>query len=253
MPSIANELRKDLEKLGEYVVRANGSTGWFAVFPPKWKQFNALAQQYGRKGPNLIICKTNTDNNRNHWVVPYTVTANLLVEDSLTHSDVNGISRWNLTLKNGKLHVSHKIGDVDIDPYYGAQLLVEEKVNNFPHSFFPDEIPETSEYYEGSVKKIFVNRYERDPRARKECIDHYGVDCFICGFSFSAVYGDIADDFIHVHHLKPLSEIGADYKVNPIDDLRPLCPNCHAVVHRRTPPYSPEELRLLLRPTPKVE
>ena len=48
--------------------------------------------------------------------------------------------------------------------------------------------------------------------------------------------------FTHVHHLSPLSIVGADNQVDPIDDLRPVCPNCHAVLHRREPPYSLDEV-----------
>jgi 5-methylcytosine-specific restriction protein A len=28
-----------------------------------------------------------------------------------------------------------------------------------------------------------------------------------------------------------LSGIGVEYEVNPIEDLRPVCPNCHAAIH----------------------
>ncbi|HFV8768988.1 TPA: HNH endonuclease, partial [Escherichia coli] len=27
------------------------------------------------------------------------------------------------------------------------------------------------------------------------------------------------------------------------------CPNCHAMLHRRDPPFTPEELKARLRPT----
>jgi len=33
---------------------------------------------------------------------------------------------------------------------------------------------------------------------------------------------------------------------DPIRDLRPVCPNCHVVIHRREPPYSIDEVRQLL-------
>ncbi len=36
----------------------------------------------------------------------------------------------------------------------------------------------------------------------------------------------MGEGFIHVHHLKPLSEVGYEYRVDPIRDLRPVCPNC---------------------------
>jgi predicted HNH restriction endonuclease len=76
-----------------------------------------------------------------------------------------------------------------------------------------------------------VNAYERDPEARMRCIAAHRTDCCICGFSFGAAYGPEADGFIHVHHVKALSEVGGEYVVDPVKDLRPVCPNCHAVLH----------------------
>ena len=60
------------------------------------------------------------------------------------------------------------------------------------------------------------------------------------------VYGERGVGFIHVHHLKPLSEISKEYEVDPIGDLRPLCPNCHAMIHRR-PEMGIEELKELIQ------
>jgi len=65
--------------------------------------------------------------------------------------------------------------------------------------------------------------------------------------NFADRYGEIGDGFIHVHHLRPISSIGAEYVIDPISDLRPLCPNCHAMVHRRAPAITIEELREVLR------
>lgn len=78
---------------------------------------------------------------------------------------------------------------------------------------------------------MLANRCERDPLARRRCVAHYGLTCVVCEFNFGAAYGPAADGFIHVHHLKPLSEIGSEYMVDPVADLRPVCPNCHAVIH----------------------
>ena len=66
---------------------------------------------------------------------------------------------------------------------------------------------------------------------------------YVCGFSFGATYGEVAEGYIHVHHLVPLSEIGEGYEVDPVKDLRPVCPSCHAVIHLGRPPYKPEEIR----------
>lgn len=116
-----------------------------------------------------------------------------------------------------------------------------------PRHLFPDEIDEVTSLREGAQYQVTVNAYERDPRARRQCIAHYGTRCVICGFSFGAVYGEVAEDFIHVHHVRPLAEVGAEYIVDPVADLRPVCPNCHAVIHLRKPAFSIQEVVALLR------
>ena len=83
---------------------------------------------------------------------------------------------------------------------------------------------------EGAVRQRRVNWYERDPRNRKAAIKKHGVKCFGCGLKMEERYGKIAKDFIHVHHVKPLSTVPEDSQPD-IADLVPLCPNCHAVVH----------------------
>lgn len=110
----------------------------------------------------------------------------------------------------------------------------------------PEEISETEGFYEGARKQISVNTYERDRTARDKCLQHYDTRCVVCGKDMSEIYGPEAEGLIHVHHLKPLSEIKKGYQVNPIADLRPVCPNCHAVIHRRRPPYKIEEVKDLL-------
>jgi predicted HNH restriction endonuclease len=85
--------------------------------------------------------------------------------------------------------------------------------------------------FEGKLLQINVNVYERNLVAKKKCIAHYGTQCVVCGFDFEKSFGKAAKGFIHVHHLVPLSEISAKYEVDPIKDLRPVCPNCHAVIH----------------------
>jgi len=100
---------------------------------------------------------------------------------------------------------------------------------------------------EGGKISMFVNRYERDSSNRSACIKIYGAICVVCGFDFAKKYGDIGNGFIHVHHLTPLFEAGRKHKVNPKKDLRPVCPNCHEMLHRRTPPFTIDELRKFIQ------
>lgn len=111
---------------------------------------------------------------------------------------------------------------------------------------FPEGVVDSHDYYEGSTRSVTVNVYERNAKARASCIAHYGDECFVCGFSFKSGYGDEGEGFIHVHHLKALSEIGEEYKLDSIRDLRPVCPNCHAMIHRKNPAYAIEEMKNLI-------
>ncbi|WP_099363666.1 HNH endonuclease [Fredinandcohnia onubensis] len=103
--------------------------------------------------------------------------------------------------------------------------------HDLTEGYFPEEVPESLE--EGKRKTVSVNVYERNPIARKRCMEHYGVQCQICDLNFEDTYGEIGKDFIHVHHIIPLHEIRQDYVVDPIKDLIPVCPNCHAMIHRK--------------------
>ena len=114
----------------------------------------------------------------------------------------------------------------------------------------PEELLAGSGYSEGAAMRVEVNRYERDPRARAECLEHWGTACVVCRFDFGERYGTLGQGFIHVHHLIELSSVGDDYRVDPKNDLRPLCPNCHSMVHRRHPALTPEELRSILMRRP---
>ncbi len=108
-----------------------------------------------------------------------------------------------------------------------------------------EEVLPTENYTEGAVRQVLTNAYERDEKARRAAIRFHGCLCMVCSFDFEAEYGLIGKNFIHVHHVVPLSSIGEEYVVNPKTDLIPVCPNCHAMIHRKSPPFLVEELRTL--------
>lgn len=98
-----------------------------------------------------------------------------------------------------------------------------------------------------AVSRVEVNRYEHNPDARRACIAHHGTSCAVCGFSFEIAYGDIGKDFIPVHHLVPVSQLGGTYELDPVTDLVPLCANCHAMAHLGvTTPRTVAELRRVM-------
>jgi 5-methylcytosine-specific restriction protein A len=130
------------------------------------------------------------------------------------------------------------------------ELNYEGKIELLDKEFcIPEEINGEDEQnlFEGAKRQIYVNYYERNTIARKECINYYGAKCLICGFDFKKKYGEIGKDVIHVHHKKPLSEIGVDYKVDPVMDLIHVCPNCHLIIHKKKPPYKIEAVKEMMK------
>lgn len=101
------------------------------------------------------------------------------------------------------------------------------------------------EYQEGKERYVHSVGYERSRDGRQKCLDHYGYICAICGMDFEKVYGDIGHEFIEVHHIIPVSQRGGAYKLDPIKDLRPLCSNCHSMIHRTNPVMTIDELKAL--------
>ena len=97
---------------------------------------------------------------------------------------------------------------------------------------------------EGDISQITTNRYERSRYNRALCLKFYGFQCRGCGDLLEEKYGPMGIGVIHVHHIVPVSQMGNSYRLNPIKDLVPLCPNCHNIVHRKNPPIKISELRL---------
>jgi 5-methylcytosine-specific restriction protein A len=145
---------------------------------------------------------------------------------------------WNSLFSIAELEIARK--RLAKYGYFEAKTESTERPN-----LLPEELDDGT-YREGAVASVRINRYERNPKARAACIEHYGPACYVCRFDFAIAYGAVFDGFIHVHHLCSLASIGADYEVDPIADLRPVCPNCHAIIHRKTPCYKIEDVRRML-------
>ncbi|MDH5561848.1 MAG: HNH endonuclease [Deltaproteobacteria bacterium] len=161
----------------------------------------------------------------------------------------------------GKRVVLSKLGDT-IDEQFNYLLSLLQQIpidynsanrrntktsTELAASLISEEISEPEKYYEGATNTISVNTYERNALARKKCLDYYGYECCVCGFDFETKYGDIGKEYIHVHHLRPIASIGEKYELDPIKDLRPICPNCHSMIHRYKDGISINELKISLQ------
>lgn len=120
-------------------------------------------------------------------------------------------------------------------------FLTTNKLRHDPFALNKDKSEKT--YSEGTLSQVLMTKYERNPFARKVCIDHYGISCRVCDFNFEETYGEVGKDFIHVHHIRPVANIGKKYTIDPIKDLIPVCPNCHSMLHTETPPMGITDLK----------
>jgi predicted HNH restriction endonuclease len=105
----------------------------------------------------------------------------------------------------------------------------------------------SNKFIEGSATEVILTKYERNQEARTACLEHYGYMCSVCEFDFEKRYGKIGVNFIHVHHLTKLATIKKAHEVDPVRDLRPVCPNCHAMLHRQEPPLTIDNLKSMMR------
>lgn len=120
--------------------------------------------------------------------------------------------------------------------------------NSIKGPLIPEEDVPTGKrtYDEGAVVQVMVNSYERDPAARRACIAHYGATCAVCHFDFGKRYGKRGEGYIHVHHKTALYRSSGRRKTDPIADLVPVCPNCHAMLHAVQDDLTVEDLSSML-------
>ena len=152
----------------------------------------------------------------------------------------------------GDLH--KEVGYNSTDAKYIMIYLYNRVVQITSHLNIPTESQELGleEYTittEGTRMEVVVNRYERDRTIRNAFLATKEGDysCEVCGFNFEAVYGELGKAFIHVHHKIPLFLIGKSYHPDIKKDFALVCPNCHAMWHRKDPPYNVDDLKRIIK------
>jgi len=181
----------------------------------------------------------------------YTRTINVYATDYYLEKiyNENGIERLKIALKAVDRHIVYYEGTSGASVIKGRQVYDKWKQiteNDFSETVFPDEVDKEAEYSEGKTRQVVVNSYERNRQARQECIQHFGLNCQICDFNFKERFGQLGQNFIHVHHVIEISTIGKEYSVNPITDLIPVCSNCHSMLHKKKPAYTVAELKEII-------
>lgn len=150
------------------------------------------------------------------------------------------------------LNWSDKIEYIDLRKKFKADQKDKKRFELLVHF---DLIPENvkrkqnfsannqDEFLEGFKKEIKIENSYRSRKLVKLAKEKYGTDCFVCGFSFEQKYGQHGKDFIEIHHLLPI-ENGT--RKSTIEDVAPVCSNCHRMLHKGKTMLSIEYLKEII-------
>jgi len=145
---------------------------------------------------------------------------------------------------------------IEISPYGSEDDLIR--------NFIGYEIPLYSEDFSAEIILMDTSELDiQDEEGRKNLRSHLKRErsyklvksfkaqlkffkCCICEFDFKNKYGEIGDQFIEAHHIKPISSMKPGEKTS-IRDLIPVCSNCHSMLHRKNPPYTAEQLKSFIK------
>lgn len=125
----------------------------------------------------------------------------------------------------------------------GDLMEAADEVARTRERLYPDELEPGRKYVEGARKQVRVNAYEHSTAARRACLKVHGYRCQVCDIEFGERYGAIGEGFIHVHHKRPLALTDGAYELDAVKDLVPVCPNCHAMLHRSETVLTVDDLR----------
>ena len=123
------------------------------------------------------------------------------------------------------------------------EIIVAEYVLSIYAMIFSLISFEIEGFSEGKEIKVISTKHERNTLNRQICLEAKGYKCSVCNILLEDIYGPIAKRFIEVHHSNPVADMDDNYVVKPIKELFPVCPNCHAMLHRKNPPYTIDELK----------
>lgn len=176
------------------------------------------------------------------------------VRNLISHSDINGMSKYIRTARKGKYTITQlgidylKENQETVEYLFGGdfssqeQLVVAEKLEKARESGKKLLIyRENEKIQEGELVEKTSTTRKRSQKLRKAAVDYYKkqegeLRCAACGFSFAETYGELGEDFIEMHHEKPLfqyeDEALETYLDEAVKNMKPLCANCHRMIHR---------------------
>lgn len=201
--------------------------------------------------PNGII-KSNTTNNSSYFFDFFIPKLAVFNNDTSNTIEIDNRNGFKITIN--QTDKSRQFFKVLFDSLLeladkGNLLELSNEINELANEqqiYLDLNNPSTERLLEGIQKTITATIYERNPKARAECLKHWKYSCVGCGFNFEKTYGEFGKNYIHVHHIRQISTIKEEYEIDPIKDLVPVCPNCHSMIHRNKEPLTIDELKNLL-------
>jgi 5-methylcytosine-specific restriction protein A len=148
--------------------------------------------------------------------------------------------------RKSRVEYKEKFDTIEIKDYLNKVLTALKTSDKKYFETKNDEKLDENIFREGSKITIEINKYERNVKAKKKCIEHFGRICAVCEFKDYIKFGSEIS-VIEVHHKTPISQYSQEYEINPIEDLIPLCPNCHRAIHSKIPAYSIDELKEIIK------
>lgn len=131
-----------------------------------------------------------------------------------------------------------------IDYLLGTRFDYKDVTSNFGKIYRSKKtivLPYKELVSEGALMMVTSKIARRSSRLRKVAIEHFShngiIKCDCCGFEFGAFYGErYGMPCIEIHHLKPIFQYSGVSELQTIEaalqNLMPVCPNCHRVIHR---------------------
>ncbi|MDD5790924.1 MAG: HNH endonuclease [Spirochaetia bacterium] len=174
-----------------------------------------------------------------------------------TYTNLSDTGIYTLTT-DGKNYLKTHIHELN---YLFSNIFSYNDVAIFTNAIVasPDVEIYDEQIIEGVSDTRTIKIKERSRKLRAAAVDYYKKEmgtlrCYVCGFSFEEKYGELGTDYIEIHHEKPIcnyDDKGFQEFVNDaVKNLKPLCANCHRMIHRNTQkPLSVEKLKQIIKTT----
>lgn len=214
------------------------------------KMIELLTTELNPIGEDLTILAGRNDTKFSQKVRNLIAHRNLEGKGLATYDATTGISK---ITKKGMEHLEDNEAVLDSLEASGFDRTTIRKAikKNYEDVVLEETISE------GLESKAMQKHRKRSQKLRDAKIaqlkrDNNGnIFCVVCGFDFSKTYDGHGRDYIEIHHLKPvhLMERGGTPKQlkEAIDEVVPLCSNCHRMIHRdRSHILTVEELKAII-------